>query len=194
MELRTTIETALYKHKADKRLRKSEEGFRSLIDQASDAILVYDFNGKILDLNRHAWTSLGYTREELLTMSASDIDPDMELRRDSSTFSSNLPATFEARHRRKARRFPRAGRLVPIEYEETKVVLGIGRDITDRKEAETKLLSSQERLRYLLSASPCVTYACKPYGDYGATFISGNVKIYAKVRAFGFCQGVVVLG
>lgn len=39
-ELRNTIETVLYKHKADKRVRESEERYRSLVEQSIDGIAV----------------------------------------------------------------------------------------------------------------------------------------------------------
>lgn len=46
----------------------------------------------------------------------------------------------------------------------------------ERKQAETQLYLSQERLHHLLSASPAVIYSCQPTGDYGATFVSENAK------------------
>ncbi|BAY88343.1 MULTISPECIES: PAS domain S-box protein [unclassified Tolypothrix] len=54
--------------------------------------------------------------------------------------------------------------------------IGIQTDITERKQAETALLLSQQRLQYLLASSPAVIYSCKVSGDFGATFISENVK------------------
>lgn len=46
----------------------------------------------------------------------------------------------------------------------------------ERKQTETQLHLSQERLHHLLSASPAVIYSCKPTGDYGATFVGKNAK------------------
>ncbi len=37
---------------------------------------------------------------------------------------------------------------------------------------------TQERLKYLLTASPAIIYSCRPDGDYGATFISENVTTH----------------
>jgi diguanylate cyclase (GGDEF)-like protein/PAS domain S-box-containing protein len=43
--------------------------------------------------------------------------------------------------------------------------------------AAVKVLSpSEERLKYLLSCSPAVTYTCMATGDYAATFISDGIK------------------
>jgi PAS domain S-box-containing protein len=134
--------------KAEEDLRRSEERFRSLIDQAADAIFVHDFNGRFLDVNQQACTSLGYTRDELLSMCVTDVDPDTVPRGDSAKFWSNLPATFEARHRRKdGAIFPVEIRLGPIDYGETKVVLAVARDISDRKLAEEEIRIRDEAIK-----------------------------------------------
>jgi len=44
------------------------------------------------------------------------------------------------------------------------------------KRAEEEVQVARERLNYLLSTSPGVIYVCKPSGDYGAIFVSENVK------------------
>ncbi|ASC70052.1 multi-sensor signal transduction histidine kinase [Halomicronema hongdechloris C2206] len=49
-------------------------------------------------------------------------------------------------------------------------------DITALKQAEDALRREEARLQYLVSHSPVVIFSCKPYGDYGATFISENVE------------------
>lgn len=54
--------------------------------------------------------------------------------------------------------------------------IGIQTDITQRKQAETALLISQQRLQYLLTSSPAVIYARKTAGDFGAVFISENAR------------------
>jgi PAS domain S-box-containing protein len=46
----------------------------------------------------------------------------------------------------------------------------------ERKQAQTQLYLSQERLHHLLSTSPAVIYSCQPAGDYGATFVGENAK------------------
>ncbi|ADI62996.1 PAS domain S-box protein [Trichormus azollae] len=54
--------------------------------------------------------------------------------------------------------------------------IGIQTDITQRKQAETALLVTQQRLQYLLSASPAVIYTSEAMRDYGTVFISNNIK------------------
>ena len=136
--------------KMEDSLRSNEERFRSLIDQAADAIFVHDLDGRFLEVNRQACASLLYTRDELLFMSVTDIDPDVGPRGDSARFWSNLPATFEAEHKRKdGTTFPVEIRLGAIEYGDSKVVLAMARDLTDRKKAEEALRESEGRYRLL---------------------------------------------
>ena len=130
--------------RVEETLRQSEERFRSLIEQAADAIFVHDIEGRFLEVNQQACASLGYTREELLSMSVSDIDPDMERRGDRTKFWLHLPVTFEARNQRKdGTTFPVEIRLGPIIYGNTKVVLALVRDITDRKRAEEEMIRAR---------------------------------------------------
>ncbi|MBD2355325.1 PAS domain-containing protein [Tolypothrix sp. FACHB-123] len=53
--------------------------------------------------------------------------------------------------------------------------IGTLTDITARKIAEQENQQLEERLQFLLSASPAVIFTCQPEGDYGATFISDNL-------------------
>ncbi len=149
------IEDVTERKKAEEDLRRSEERFRSLIDQAPDAIFVHDFDGRFLEVNRQAVNALGYSRDEFLSMSVNEIDPDTLIRGDSSNCWANLPATFEATHRRKdGTTFPVEIRLGPIEYGDTRVVLSVARDITDRKLSEKERRESENRYRSLVEASP----------------------------------------
>ncbi len=141
--------------KAENDLRSSEARFRALIDQAADAIFVHDDHGRFFEVNQQASASLGYTRDELLSMSVGDVDPDVEIRGDMEKFWPTSSATFEARHRRKdGSTFAVEIRLGPIEHSGRKVILAAARDITDRKSAEDELKKKEELLKYILDASP----------------------------------------
>ncbi|MBI5494603.1 MAG: PAS domain S-box protein [Deltaproteobacteria bacterium] len=54
-------------------LAASELRFRTLVEQASDGIVVMDHNGRCVDVNPAACAMLGYTREELLTQNLTEM-------------------------------------------------------------------------------------------------------------------------
>jgi PAS domain S-box-containing protein len=55
------------------RLVESEGRYRTLMEQASDAIFVADAKGRLTEVNEHATELLGYTRDELLKRHAMDL-------------------------------------------------------------------------------------------------------------------------
>src|SRR5262249_24447029 len=57
-------------------LRASEQRFRTFVDHATDAFFLQDDRGVILDVNRQACESLGYSRDELVGKAPPDFDPD----------------------------------------------------------------------------------------------------------------------
>jgi len=62
-------------------LRRSEEKYRAILENASDAIILGDDSGNLLDANRMAEVLLGYTREEFLQMHYTQLHPQTELDR-----------------------------------------------------------------------------------------------------------------
>jgi formate hydrogenlyase transcriptional activator len=123
--------------------------FRSLLDQSNDAILVTDPETlRFLDSNERAWAELGYSREELLSMTVFDIDPDIVTVR--SRLDQQLRQTgcafIERAHRRKD------GTTFPVELNLRRVRLdreydvAVSRDITARKRTEEALRETHEQL------------------------------------------------
>jgi len=118
--------------------------FRELIDHSNDAIEVIDpITLRFLDVNKKQCLSLGYTRDELLSMTVQDIDPtfgraDMDMI--DAQIAERGAAVFERSHRRKdGSTFPVEIGLRFVEIEGRSYVLSIARDITERKEREHEL-------------------------------------------------------
>ncbi len=133
-------------------LKESEAGFRTLVDQAADAMFVHDLEGRLLDVNRCAVKNLGYTREELLTMNVMDVDLDLANQENGTSFWHQLvpgrPVVFEARHRRKDGTFsPVEVNLGRLTFRGEPVMLAMVRDISERKLAEKTLRDSEARFR-----------------------------------------------
>jgi len=139
--------------RAEDELRASEARFRTLVDHASDAFFLCDAPGNMIDVNRQACESYGYTREELVRMNVFDFSPDEDA--DRKFILENFPPTetrvftFETWHRRKD------GTLFPVEVRARRFVegghrriIGLLRDITTRKQAEQALREAQAALTH----------------------------------------------
>jgi PAS domain S-box-containing protein len=116
-------------------LRHSEQRYRTVFDHAGDAIFVHDMEGQFLDVNQIACQRLGYSRDELLEMSPTDITvPDIEQLQkvDQMVFET-------AQVRRDGTSFPVEINSRYIEYDGQPAILSIARDITTRKAIEQKI-------------------------------------------------------
>jgi PAS domain S-box-containing protein len=56
------------------KLATSEGRFRELVEHASDAIFVHDLDGNFVDVNYQACETLGYSREDLLSMKVDEVE------------------------------------------------------------------------------------------------------------------------
>ena len=66
IELKTTIEMALYKHGFEMQLKESEARFRSLFENSQDVIYISDKSGNLLEMNPAGLSLFGYEREEMM--------------------------------------------------------------------------------------------------------------------------------
>ena len=125
-------------------LRLSEERFRTLFENASDAIFLGDMAGRFLDVNREAERQTGYSREELLRMGAADLDVNhtpASVAAFHATVAGDQPVVFETVNRRKnGEQIHLEVRVIQL-FEGAKgpVVMGIARDISERKRLEAQL-------------------------------------------------------
>ncbi len=149
---------------AEKSLRKSEERFRLLAENAKDAIWTMDMDFQYSYLSPYVKQILDYTPEEYMakplkeTMTAASVEIcrrvfaeelAIEAKDDKDLLRSR---TFEVDH------LHRNGKTVPVEIKMTFIrnnagraigILGYTRDITDRKQAEEMLKKSEEKFRFL---------------------------------------------
>jgi PAS domain S-box-containing protein len=140
-----------------KRAEQSLRLFRALIDQSQDAIELIDHETlRFLDMNDRACLDLGYSREELLSMSICDIAPLAEgdlNRRVKEELEHSGFSIFETLHRRKD------GSTFPVEVSVKRVHIDreyrvcVARDITERKRAEQSTHEWQKRLELAEKAS-----------------------------------------
>jgi PAS domain S-box-containing protein/putative nucleotidyltransferase with HDIG domain len=136
-------------------LRDSAEKYRFITSTAMDGFAVTDLDGRIVDVNEESCRILGYSREEQLKMSISDLEAvktPNEIKTHIQKVTEIGSDRFETRHRRKD------GRIIDIEVSMTfmpqsKHFLVFHRDISERKQAVEHLKESFERLRRSLEST-----------------------------------------
>jgi PAS domain S-box-containing protein len=138
-------------------LKNSENKFRALVENASDALIVHSFDGNLIDVNRKACESLGYTREELLQMNVEDIDVDYDITTAQNVWEKIKPGEP---HTIITRWVKKDGTIFPVEINFATVdingeilYMGLCRDITQRIKAENEIRASEEKYHSLFDHS-----------------------------------------
>lgn len=149
--------------RAEAELRDKELKFRTLFDKAADAIYLHDQQGRLLDFNRQACESLGYTREELLALSVSDIDPEAPFNDKIKHFwegdYGGDSLLIESRHVRKdGSDFPIEVRLGAIDLPQGRLVMAVARDISERKRAQQQLQREKSLSAQIIKSMPGLFY------------------------------------
>lgn len=150
---------------------EAEEALRLtqfLMDRAADAAFWARPDGRFFYANEAACRALGYSREELLSLSVPDIVPPHL----SDIFARTSPkvreqgsATFESVHRRKnGELFPVEVHVTYLELEGREYFCAFARDITKRLEAEAAVRASEERYHSLFDGVPVGLYRTTPSG------------------------------
>ncbi|HEY9804576.1 MAG TPA: PAS domain S-box protein [Leptolyngbyaceae cyanobacterium] len=178
-----------------------EEGLRlrdRAIDASSNGIIIADAttpNGPIIYVNPAFERMTGYSSAEVIGQNfrifqSADIDQP-GLRELSAAMQAGKACTVVLRNYRKD------GSLLWNEFNISPVYdhtgqlthyISIQTDITERKQAETALLVSQQRLQYLLTSSPAVIYTSRTFGEFGTLFISDNVTAMTGYEAREFTE------
>ncbi len=152
-----------------KRMEEALQFTRFSIDNAVDTMVTVDHDARFIDVNDAFCRFAGYSREELLSKTVHDIDPDYSAEIWPEFWEKLKQAgslTFESCHRTKE------GKVFPVEitanffeYNGKEYHCGFARDITDRKRAEEKLRESEERYRSLFDGVPISLYRTTPTGQ-----------------------------
>ncbi len=132
---------------ARERLRESEEKYRTLVDQASDGILVSDMEGGYIEANDSACEMLGYSRDELFRLNFRDIVTRENLEQDPPQIDELRDGKLIVKERQLRRKdgtvFMVEGSFKALSDGRFQIII---RDITERKKAEAILRRSQEEL------------------------------------------------
>ena len=162
--------------------RESLKLFRALIDHSNDAIQVIDpATGRFLDINEAACQKLGFSREEMLSLSLPDIvdtgGRPFSMRSVVEKIQKESFRIIESRHRRKD------GSTFPVEINvryiqlDRDYMVAVVRDITERKRAEEERQRAARLMHLLLESAAEGIYGmdvegrCTFINQVGATML-----------------------
>jgi diguanylate cyclase (GGDEF)-like protein/PAS domain S-box-containing protein len=121
----------------------SEDRYRTLFDLAADCLLILDMDGTIRDINRTGHERLGYTRDEMIGMHITKLDP--------PEFAAKVPKRLDDIEKKGSSFFESAhlckdGTSMPveintklIELDGKKMMYSVIRDISGRRTAEQRI-------------------------------------------------------
>ena len=161
-------EEAAEREKAEDALRRSEQYFRSLIENASDVITVLNRDGRIRYESTSVRRRLGYTREELkglsrLELAHPDDAPHMQqalehLIRERGT---SVSIEYRVRHRDGSWRIFESIAENRLDDPGMAGIVIASRDITERRRAEKALRESEDRYRAFIAQSSEGIWRCE---------------------------------
>ncbi len=145
--------------KADDLLIENENKLRSIVDHTVDGLITIDEAGTIETFNRSCETIFGYAGKEVIGKNIKMLMPS-PYHDDHDGYLSNYINTGEKKVigiGREVQGKRKDGTLFPVDLSVSEVMVGgrrlfsgIIRDITERKEAEEKIIESEEKLRAIV--------------------------------------------
>jgi len=155
------LSSALMHERTGRALCENEERFRVLFQEAPDPIFLLDREGNFVDGNRAAETAVGYEKSELIgeNFLAAGLLVPVDFEKASESFAQNLaglptgPDNYQL-SRKDGTQIPLEIRTYPLTVGSQDLILGIARDITQRKKAEQLLRESEKRFRDLAELLP----------------------------------------
>jgi PAS domain S-box-containing protein len=140
--------------KAEEELRISEQRYRSLIEQASDAIMITDQTGNFLDVNSSFCEMLGYEKKELLKLNARDLIDPNQLKKEPLRFDKLLRGEHVFSHRGMLHK---NGTIIEVEANVKMIpdgrIVAIARNITERIKTEQAIRNSEETRRLIMNSA-----------------------------------------
>jgi PAS domain S-box-containing protein len=156
---------------AEEKLRASEARYRALFDQSHDAVFILDSQGNHITANRRAAEMLGYTVQEIQTLSVKDLSAELEQSQNilGRILSGEHIPTYSRLFRK------RNGEVFPVEINVELVrdaqgkplhIQSVVRDITERKRAEEALRQAEEKYRNIFENAVEAVTQTTPEGRY----------------------------
>jgi len=173
------LATALERARVEEALRKSEEHFRSLTENASDIVTILGDDGIVRYVSPSVQRLLGYGAQELLGRNAfefmhpEDLAPVMEALADAiQRPGSPQTATFRFKHADGSWRALESIGQAKLDQPNAYSVIVNSRDVTERVLHEQMLRTSKQRLRTVVAGAPVIFFSLDRKGVF--TLVEGK--------------------
>jgi len=178
-----------------KTLSKKEETerlYHTLIEQSGDAFFLFDQQGKIIEINNQACSFLGYKKQELLRLSISDIEPQLNLDDIKSEWKKLSSGNSFIK---KSDFLQKNGHLIPVETHfgflelEGKILIpALCRNISERIRQKNELIESRRMLHNVIDTIPIRVFWKNTNGEY-----LGCNSLFAKDAGFTHAKDIIGL-
>ena len=154
------VRDATEKKRVQAALGRSHDELRAIYDGMFDGLIIIDLESKrVAKANPSICRMLGYSEEELCSMSLMDIHPPSEIPRTLQRIQARVEGEFTGRATVPVLRKDGAVLIVDItsnvlEYRGRPCIAGFFRDMTDQRRAEENLRASEERFRVAFEEAP----------------------------------------
>lgn len=160
------------------RNRKQLERFSRIIERSHSEVFTFDANTLLfVDANASAQKNLGYTQDELRTMTPLSIKPEMTPAGFERLLAPLRDGTqdmvrFTTLHRRKNGTSYIADIQLELHREANPIFIAMARDITERRQAEQSLRDALQ----IVEASSIVHFRIDAKDQLPVTYVSTNIK------------------
>ncbi len=165
-------------------LKNNEEKYRTLIEQASDGIVITDLEGIILEVNKSIQQMVDFADDEMIGYHITDFLPEEDIDNNPLRIHELMQGKSLLYERRLKRR---DGSFLDVEVNSkmasSHTLIGFIRNIAERKETEIALKKSNERFELIANATNDAIWD----HDYEKNETWGNSKLF---DLYGLEQGV----
>ncbi len=180
------IEDITERRRAEAALRESEEHYRSLVENADEAIIVIQ-DGRIRFVNARAVEAFGYSVQEFMSIPVFELvhpeDRDMVIRRYLEKINGDAAPTrhtYRALYKKGLVAWIEISSIL-INWEGRPATLNLITDITDRKKSEDALREREEKYRTILESIEDGYFEQDLYGNF--IFVNDSMS-----RIYGYSK------
>ena len=176
------VAMAIHRKQGEAALQESESSLQGILRSTADGILAVSRENKVLYANERfaeIWrippAVMASKDDSVLLQHVLDQLSDSQsfLKKVQELYKSD-EESFDTLYFKDGRVFERLSRPLVQEAGLRGRVWSF-RDITERKQAEEQIRRAQQQMEMLVTSSTVMLYTCEAFGDFDATFISGNI-------------------